>query len=77
MAEQLDRFLNLDIPEALYLSRNIQTMVARATVANASPDDTAKAVLAIVAGNLMEIEERLIRLEKQAGIDPPQPHSSE
>jgi hypothetical protein len=45
-------------------------MVARATVAGSSPEDTAKAVLAIVAGNVMEMEERLVALEKQAGIEP-------
>jgi hypothetical protein len=73
MAEQLDRFLKLDIPEELHLSRNIQTMVARATVANVSPDETAQAVLSIVVGNVMEMEARLVALEKQAGITPAPP----
>ncbi|WIM87718.1 hypothetical protein PT015_23285 [Candidatus Mycobacterium wuenschmannii] len=76
MAEQLERFLNLDIPEELNLSRNIQTMVARATAANVSPDETAKVVVAVVVGNLMEIENRLVALEKQAGITPAPPRYS-
>jgi hypothetical protein len=45
--------------EELYLSRNVQTMMARAAVAGASPDDTAKAVLEIVATNAMGMEQRL------------------
>jgi hypothetical protein len=68
MDDHLGQFLNLDIPEEMHISLNIQTMAARAVVAGASPDDTAKAILGIVAGNVMEIEERLIALEKQARI---------
>jgi hypothetical protein len=68
MDDHLGQFLNLDIPEEMHISRNIQAMAARAVVAGASPDDTAKAILGIVAGNVMEIEDRLIALEKQARI---------
>ena len=76
MGEKLDEFVSIDIPEELPLSRNIQTMVARCAVAGASPEETAMAVLAIVAGNVMELEERLVELEKKAGIEPKQrrPH---
>lgn len=75
MSDGLERFLSLDIPENLHLSRNIQTMVARATVAGASPDETAKVVLGIVIGNVMEIEQRLVSVEERLGIQPsaPQP----
>jgi hypothetical protein len=73
MGNGFGKWLNLDIPEELYLSRNIQTMMARAAVAGASPDDTAKAILAIVAGNVRDMEQRLIALEKHAGIEPPKP----
>ena len=73
VAEKLDKFVNLDIPEELYLSRNIQTMMARASVAGAPPEEAARAVLAIVAGNVMELEKRVVALEKQAGIEPEQP----
>jgi hypothetical protein len=75
MGEKLDRFMNLDIPEELYLSRNIQRMMARAAVVDAPPEEAARAVLAIVAGNVMELEERVVALEKQAGIEPRQPRS--
>jgi hypothetical protein len=66
MAEAIDKFMTLDIPEELYLSRNIQTVWARAVTAGASPEETAMAVLAIVAGNVMELEERLLALERKA-----------
>jgi hypothetical protein len=73
MGEKFDEFISLDIPEEMYLSRNIQSTAAHAAVAGASPEETAKAVLAIVAGNVVEIEERLIALERQAGTAPKKP----
>ena len=65
--------MNLDIPEEQHLSRNLQTMWAKGAAAGASPDDIAKAVLAIVSGNVMELEQRVVALEKQAGVVPPKP----
>ena len=65
--------MDLEIPEELRLSQNIQTMTARATAAGASPEEIARAVLAIVAGNIMELEQRVVALEKQAGIETPKP----
>ena len=62
--------MNLDIPEEMYLSRNIQATAAHAAVSGASAEDTARAVLAIVAGNVVEIEERLLALERHTGIKP-------
>ena len=68
MGERFDQFMNVDIPEEMYLSRNIQATAAHAAVSGASAEDTARAVLAIVAGNVVEIEERLLALERHAGI---------
>ena len=62
--------MNLDIPEEMYLSRNIQATAEHAAVSGASAEDTARAVLAIVAGNVVEIEERLLALERRTGIKP-------
>ncbi|ORB67693.1 hypothetical protein [Mycolicibacterium tusciae] len=73
MGEKLNKFLELDIPEELYLARNIQTMMARAAVADAPPEEAAMAVLSIAVGNLMELEQRVVTLEKQAGVTPPKP----
>jgi hypothetical protein len=70
MGEKFDQFMNLDIPEEMYLSRNIQATAAHAAVSGASAEDTARAVLAMVAGNVVEIEERLLALERHAGITP-------
>ena len=70
MGEKFDQFINLDIPEEMYLSRNIQATAAHAAVSGASAEDTARAVLAIVAGNVVEIEERLLALERHTGIKP-------
>lgn len=63
MGEQLDEFLNLDIPEELYLSRNIQTMLARVQVTGASNEEAVGAVLSVVAANVMDLEQRLVALE--------------
>ncbi len=73
MGEKFDQFMSLDIPEEMHLSRNIQATAAHAASAGASAEDTARAVLAIVAGNVVEIEERLIALERQADITPRKP----
>ncbi|MFV1355722.1 hypothetical protein ABFV47_01435 [Mycolicibacterium fortuitum] len=73
MGDKLNKWLELDIPEELYLSRNIQTMMARAAVADAPREETAMAILAIAVGNVMELEGRVVALEKQAGITPPKP----
>ncbi len=73
MGEKFEQFLNYEIPEELYLSRNIQTMMARATVAGAPPDEAATALLTILAGNVMELETRVVALERQAGVTPPTP----
>jgi len=62
--------MNLDIPEEMYLSRNIQATAAHAAVSGASAEHTARAVLAIVAGNVVEIEEQLLALERHTGIKP-------
>jgi hypothetical protein len=75
MGEKFDQFMNLEIPEEMYLSRNIQATAAHAAVSGASAEDTARAVLAIVAGNVVEIEERLIALERKAGIRPKKPRA--
>lgn len=65
MTDGIEQFMNLDIPEELHLSRNIQTMWARGVTSGASADDTAKAILAVLAGNVMELEQRLLALEKK------------
>jgi hypothetical protein len=69
MGEPFDKFIRLDIPEVMHLTRNIQTTAARAALSGASLDDTARAVLAAIAGNIVEIEERLLALERQVGIE--------
>jgi hypothetical protein len=73
MGEAMDKFLNTDIPEELYLSRNIQTIAARARQGGATNDELLKALVAIMAGNVMELEERLVALEKKAGVEPMRP----
>ena len=73
MGEKFDRLVNLDIPEEMHLSRNIQATAAHAAVSGASADDTARAILAIVTGNVEEIEQRLLALERNAGIKPKKP----
>lgn len=75
MGDKLNKLLELDIPEELHLSRNIQTMVARATATGASREDAANALLSIALGNIMELEQRLVALEKSAGITPPKPQA--
>jgi hypothetical protein len=73
MAHPLDRFLAADIPEELYLSRNLQTMAARAVAAGATPEETGMALLSIAIGNICDLEERVVAIERQAGINPPEP----
>jgi hypothetical protein len=68
MGEAFDRFMKFDIPEEMHLSRNIQRMMAKAAAAGASPEESARAAFAIVKGNVMELEQRVLGLEKQAGI---------
>jgi hypothetical protein len=45
-------------------------MMARGVAADARPEETATAVLVIAVGNIMELEERVVALEKHAGIPP-------
>lgn len=72
MSEKLNKFLEMDIPEELRLSRNLQTMSARAHVSGASPEEASAAILGIACGNIMELEMRLVALEKHLGIKPPE-----
>ena len=51
-------------------SKTFSSRSAHAAVSGASAEDTAGAVVAIVAGNVVEIEERLLALERHAGITP-------
>jgi hypothetical protein len=61
-----DKWKNLDIPEEMHLSRNIQTLAARAHSGGAPEDEYLKALVAIIAGSVMEIEQRLLALEKKS-----------
>jgi hypothetical protein len=65
MGEAFDKFMNLDIPDELYLSRNIQTMAARAKVADVPTEEAVAAMVAILAGNVMELEQRLLAVERR------------
>lgn len=62
--------MSLDIPGEMYLSRNIQTMTARAKYGEAPPEEALAALVTILAGAVMELEERLLAAEKQLGIPP-------
>jgi hypothetical protein len=73
MGDHLDRLLQTDIPEELYLSRNVQTMIARATVAGVPTDETIMAILTITVGNMMELEERVVAIEKKIRLNFPTP----
>jgi hypothetical protein len=66
MGEELDRFMNLDIPEELHLSRNIQTIAARYTTGQLSEAEYLPTMLVVLAGNVMKLEDRLVALEGKA-----------
>jgi hypothetical protein len=66
MGEELDRFMNLDIPEDLHLSRNIQTIAARYTTGQLSEAEYVPTMLMVLAGNVMKLEDRLVALEGKA-----------
>lgn len=64
--EDVDRFMNLDIPDELHLSRNLQTIAARYTTGQLSEAEYLPTMLVVLAGNVMELEDRLVALERKA-----------
>lgn len=67
MGAKYDRWMNAIIPPEMHLSNNLRE-VAQAFEENSdkspqSMDEYVKVMLALVAGGVMELEERVLRLE--------------
>jgi hypothetical protein len=73
MGSGFERLMNADIPDEMYLARNVRQIARHWDTM--SKDEYRKTVVAVIAGNVMELEGRLLVVEKKTDIQPRQPLS--